>query len=1210
MSTSSKKQTIGYKYYLGMHLVLCHGPIDNINKIEVDGETAWEGTATGGSITIDAEDLFGGESSEGGVSGVVDVMMGESTQGQNSYMKNILGSLLPTYRGLCSLVLNNVYLGVNPYLKNWAVYATRILTRQDGLPQWYSEKAQIGLDMNPAHIIYECLTDSGWGMGYTDLDLDIDSFVAAADTLYDEGMGISLLWSQSMTIEEFINLIVGHIQASLYVSRASGLFTLKLARADYEVGNLIELGDAEIDHIDNYKRSTISELTNSVTVTYWDREIGDDNSVTVEDIALVGKQGGVISITKSYAGFTTAENAAKAASRDLKELSTPLATCIIYADRSASSLNPGSVFKMTWSQYGITQSIMRVVSVELGTLSSNLIKLTVIEDVFGSGSAIFGTPPSTGWVNPNNLPSPCPYHTVIEAPYWELVQRKGESEAEQVDETVGYMLVTGVRPTSDAKNAKFFVDSRGEYEEAGTLDFTPSCATIFEYGPNETHIQVTDWEDMNSTVIGDYAVWEDEIVEIEEVTETYITVGRGCLDTTPAISHPAGSRLFMADTFYESDNIEYSIGDSINVKVLPTTGKGTLAIDSAQGQEVAFVGRQKLPYPPQRLRIAGSIYPEEKIGSLAIVWAHRDRLQQTAGLINTSVNSIGPESGTTYTATVTRDDTGAVLWQTESITSESTSSFTVPYSGPIKASVVSFRDGLQSFQPLEWVFNYIPEDMLIDVAGLPTTEPDFYELDEVISITPSTNVGQSPFTWAYIGTLPAELGFNSSTGVISGTATTEATYTVTLSSTDAQGFSATKEVTFTIDGTAYVFGTPEDGSPLTEYTFTPTTANVDTPQTWSVISGSLPTGLSLDSATGELSGTLSATTNGTHVFTLEVSDGVNSASKELTLVVSGSIGNYYAHLYDGTNFVSTVQVSTPEGAQETWTSHSTDSVNWTLEQNPTGFSVSDMAYGLGIYVANGGATGNYFGVADSLSDTWDVEHKTSFPVSGAAGGIRLGGLIFDGTKFIIGGEYGMILTRTDVVGWAEIPTHDLQTSSIDFAIRDFCYDGTYYWCYAYDGEVSGGDRARVYRSSDLITWTMQVDLDVNSYGISKIAIRNGNLFVIGSKQVSGNTKPFLYVSADQGATWGDYSPSTTQSYGAGLDDVVYFDSKYVLIGSSYLGYGSSLGTWTVNETSEPIRFSKAATDGTTLICTKAPVSSTTGESIKTTDGITWTAFER
>ena len=120
----SKKVTVGYKYYIGMHMVLCHGPVDAVTAIEVDGRQAWTGTSTGGSVTINAPDLFGGESREGGVSGTVDIMMGGTTQGRNSYLQSKLGTDIPAFRGVLSAVLRQVLVGQNPYLKSWAFWAS------------------------------------------------------------------------------------------------------------------------------------------------------------------------------------------------------------------------------------------------------------------------------------------------------------------------------------------------------------------------------------------------------------------------------------------------------------------------------------------------------------------------------------------------------------------------------------------------------------------------------------------------------------------------------------------------------------------------------------------------------------------------------------------------------------------------------------------------------------------------------------------------------------------------------------------------------------------------------------------------------------------------------------------------------------------------------------------------------------------------------
>ena len=54
MGGSSKAQTVGYKYYLGMHAIMCHGPVDKVTRFSVDGKVAWSGTSTGGAVSVNA----------------------------------------------------------------------------------------------------------------------------------------------------------------------------------------------------------------------------------------------------------------------------------------------------------------------------------------------------------------------------------------------------------------------------------------------------------------------------------------------------------------------------------------------------------------------------------------------------------------------------------------------------------------------------------------------------------------------------------------------------------------------------------------------------------------------------------------------------------------------------------------------------------------------------------------------------------------------------------------------------------------------------------------------------------------------------------------------------------------------------------------------------------------------------------------------------
>lgn len=699
----SKKVTVGYKYYVGMHMVLCHGPVDAVTAVEVDNRTAWAGNSTGGSISINSPDLFGGESREGGVVGTVDIMMGSTTQGRNAYLQSKLGTDIPAFRGVLSAVLRQVFVGLNPYLKSWSFWVTRRNTRLDGQPQWYSSKVAIGDDMNPAHIIRECLTDPSWGMGYPEADLDAASFTAAADTLYSEGLGMSLLWDRSIPLNEFVSEVLKHIDASLYVSWADGKFVLKLIRGGYSVGSLLELNESNVSKITDFKRNTVGELVNSVTVQFWDGSTGRDNSVTVQDISLVVQQGATVGTTIQFPGFTTGANASKAASRSLKALSTPLASCTIYTNRVAYNLNVGDVFKLNWPRFGVTSLVMRVTNIELGALDNNEIRITAVEDVFGTSAAIYAPPPPSEWTNPVSVPAPCPYHVTLDAPYWEVFPRLGEAAAQALPATASYIVATGVRPSGDAISAKLYTDpgNTGAWQEANTVDFCPTAIlganTVF----NDTVWPINSGIDIPLVGLNTYALIDNEFVAVTAISDTSMTVLRGVLDTVPT-PHNSGARIYFIEDTCETDGVEYASGETARIRLTPTTGRGTLALSSATTQSRTVSARQARPYPPQLIRLNGLAYPSSVRGDtdLTVTWAHRDRIQQTVGLVGTETGSIGPEAGTTYTVQLLTSG-GSVL-STETDVTGTTHVFTVATMGAnygaLRVRVWAVRNTLASYQ--------------------------------------------------------------------------------------------------------------------------------------------------------------------------------------------------------------------------------------------------------------------------------------------------------------------------------------------------------------------------------------------------------------------------------------------------------------------------------------------------------------------------------
>lgn len=145
MGGKSKPQTIGYWYRPLIHFGFCQGPADALLEFRGGDRTAWRGEqAESGQIYVDAMNLWGGESSEGGIAGHCDVMMGENDQAPNAYLAKHLGAKQPGYRGVASLVFKGGRYGaMNPYPKPASFKLLRVLKGWDDDSPWYPEKAMI-----------------------------------------------------------------------------------------------------------------------------------------------------------------------------------------------------------------------------------------------------------------------------------------------------------------------------------------------------------------------------------------------------------------------------------------------------------------------------------------------------------------------------------------------------------------------------------------------------------------------------------------------------------------------------------------------------------------------------------------------------------------------------------------------------------------------------------------------------------------------------------------------------------------------------------------------------------------------------------------------------------------------------------------------------------------------------------------------------------
>lgn len=705
----SKKQTVGYRYYIGLHMALCHGPVDSIEKIEVADRQIHprsgnsESSVSNGTqrVTIRQQNIFGGEDREGGIQGSFDILYGNHTE-RNSYLQSQLGTNIPSFKGVCSVVLNSMYIAANnPYIKQWAFWVKRIPT------PFYPETAEInGFQANPAHIIYEALTNQVWGAGLSPSFIDEDSFRDAADTLYEEEFGLGIRWNQQESIYNFIQIIVDHIGAVVDFDPFDGLFKLKLIRGDYDFEELPVFDEDRIVSIDSIDKPSWGETINEIIVNYVDTE-GEDGTVRVKDLANIQQQNGVVFSSINYSGIQTKELAVRVAERDLKAQSIPLWRARFTTNREGMDLRPGDVFVLNMPDYEISNIAMRVLEVTLPDNTSTDVEIQAVQDVYSINPSDYSFQEDL-WEDITEQEIPAVENSYnVEAPLWEVAIEQGDDFALSLDPDAGYFITYVDRPRQDLGVYNLYTDAGAGYSNRGVNSFSATgiitedidrMETTFDVDYDEVDFPEFDPEDQP------YIYIDEEAMKLVSFTEDSFTVERAVLDTVP-VEHSSGSIFYVGSEYGIYEN-QYFSGETLDIKHTPVSTYSVQPLDDAQEFSYTFDSRVYRPFPPGDVQLNGDYFPEWYVGdSIILTWAHRNRTR-TGSLISFTDDSDTPEDGQDYTVRI-YDEYDQLLTTSENITGES-------FSYPVEEEIVdngkgfpediitveieSVRDGYTSWQ--------------------------------------------------------------------------------------------------------------------------------------------------------------------------------------------------------------------------------------------------------------------------------------------------------------------------------------------------------------------------------------------------------------------------------------------------------------------------------------------------------------------------------
>lgn len=732
------------EYYRSIHMGVCAGPVEAMEAIYIGEKEAWTGVASNQSaLGISRTDLFGGIKKEGGVAGQAHFMPG-SPSGTGVTMPENLAKRLgrtsatcPAFTGLCNLFfVSNVsdesggfYWGANnPYIKTvWAKVRRRsnIFPAKAGEPSNYYA---MGSEANPAHMIYECLVNTEWGMGASPAIIDVGTFQDCAKTFYLENFGLSMIWAQQTPVENFISEILDHVQAALFVNPRTGLLTLKAVRDDYNPADLEELNPNNCK-VTRFQRKAWGETINEVTVSWTNPLNEKDETITIHDLANIEMQGNIVSTTRNYYGIRSAALASMVAARDIRSAAAPLASFDIEADRTVWSLLPGGVVKLSYPELGISNLILRIGNIDYGKPGDSKIRISAIEDIFGLPQSAYTVPSESSWQDESQPPTNLDYLQIMTLPVYFAVRVLQQYAAAAIDYPEVLVGVVGATENRDTRSFELYGTTALptgilEMTNLGTKPVT--SRSILQIGLRSEESTTLSSADLAlpyrtvgapPTQAGFILIGEgdDEHCEIALISYlssdmSVMTIERGVLDTTPK-EWPAGTPIWYLESGAAwGEETVFSDGGSVEFKALPTTSLGTLQIDDAPTIIENVSGRPYYPTRPGDVKVLGVgfdvVFTDAGL-DIGITWANRNRLTEDSQVVLWSDGEITPEVGQTTTITVLDMDRN-VLTAHDGLAGNSFLLPSASFAGSNVAivRVTAKRDGFESLQGHEVVVSF------------------------------------------------------------------------------------------------------------------------------------------------------------------------------------------------------------------------------------------------------------------------------------------------------------------------------------------------------------------------------------------------------------------------------------------------------------------------------------------------------------------------
>lgn len=371
---SPKKVTTGYRYHGGVAQAICVGPVDTLHAI-LNGDTVvWEGPVDRSSADADGKTVLNTSI------GAIRFYWGTDGQAvdpdlarvQIDYGSGPIPVPVPPWRGVCYIVSKRLEFGQ----QNSPPILHFDLTRRGSALSLSTH--EISGDAVLPEVIYEYLTNSVWGLGIPESEIDLGSFVAAAETVIAEGIGVSPTCDSATTMREFVGQLLSYIDGVLVYR--GGKLALKLIRKESTAG-IPAL--AEGDLIDEPKPSNecFGDTWNLTRVSFTDRENKyEQGAESYDDPANADIVGETASRDFNFPFVKTRGVAKRLAKRLGIKGGVPALSWQLELKPKWHGLTPGSLVFLSYARLGIQDRLLRLTHVRVGSVDRPGIEVEAVEE--------------------------------------------------------------------------------------------------------------------------------------------------------------------------------------------------------------------------------------------------------------------------------------------------------------------------------------------------------------------------------------------------------------------------------------------------------------------------------------------------------------------------------------------------------------------------------------------------------------------------------------------------------------------------------------------------------------------------------------------------------------------------------------------------------------------------------------------------------------